>query len=235
VSLLTICQNAAKRLGVPVPSLVVGSSDTTVLQMLGLAQQEGKELANRHPWQRLVKEKTFIATATAVQSGAIPDDVDRMVNGSFWNRTRDNYITGPISPQDWQAIQATVAPNVVEAFRMRGNDMLITPTPTAGDLYAYEYVSMYWVSSASGPAATQDEFATDTDVSVLSEEVITLGLVWRFMRAKGFDYSEAFRSYELAVKRRIDRDGAAPTIMMGGPADLRRAPRALPPDGNWDL
>lgn len=235
MSLLTICQNAAKRLGVPVPSAVVGSSDTTVLQMLGLTQQEGQELANRHPWQRLTKEKTFTATATAAQSGAIPDDFDRIVNGSFWNRTQDNFITGPMSPQDWQAIQATVAPNVVEAFRIRGNDLLITPTPTAGDTYAYEYVSTYWVGTAAGTAATSTEFVSDTDVAYVSEDLVTLGLTWRFLRAKGLDYSEAFRTYELSVKRRIDRDGGSPVIMMDGPPDYRGAPRARVPDGNWDL
>lgn len=234
MSLLTIIQSAADRIGLVRPSSGIGSSDTQVRGLVALAQQEGKDLAARHPWQALTKEKTFTATATAAQSGAIPDDFDRFVDKSMWNRTRDNCITGPMNAVEWQEIQATVAPNVTEAFRVRGDSLLITPTPTVGDAYAYEYVSLYWAGAAADTEPTKEEFSADTDISFLREELLVLGVIWRFQKARGLDYGESMQSYEIAVKRAIDRDGGRPTLYSGG-RDLGWPPRARVPDGNWSL
>lgn len=235
MSLLTLCQAAAQRLGITVPTSIVGSADTQTLQLLGLAQQEGRDLASRFNWQRLTKETTFTAVAQAEQTNAVPADFDRFVDGSMWNRTRDNLIYGPMTPQEWQAIQATFAPNIVEAFRLRGNALLITPTPKAGDTYAFEYVSTYWVAITGSTTGSKTEFSVDTDVALLDEELIGLGVTWRFLRSKGFDYSEAFRSYEMALKRRLSRDGGSPVVIMSGPPNWFGAPKARVPDGSWNL
>ena len=235
MSLLTIIQAVADRIGIVRPTAAIGSSDSQVRNLLGLIQQEGKDLAVRYNWSALTKEKTFTATATAAQSGALPTDFDRFINGSMWNRTRDNCIEGPLSAQDWQAIQATVAPNVTEAFRVRGSSLLITPTPTAGDSYAYEYVSTYWCGTAASTEPGLTEFANDSDISYVKDELLILGVIWRFQKARGLDYGESMQSYEISVKRAIDRDGGAGVLMMGGPSSYYHAPKARVPDGSWDL
>lgn len=235
MSLLTIVQDVADRVGLARPTSVIGSADSQIRGLLALVQQEGKDLASRFNWQALTKEKTFTATATAAQAGVIPSDYDRFVNGSMWNRTRDNYLFGPISAQDWQAIQANIAPNISESFRLRGDSLLITPTPTAGDAYAFEYLSTWWVGTAASSSPSLSAFTADNDISYLNEELLTLGLLWRFQKARGLDYGESMQSYEIAIKRAFDRDGGTPVLVMGGPADMYRAPKAQIPDGNWDL
>ena len=232
MSLLTIVQAVSDRVGLVRPSAVIGSSDAQVRNLLGLVQQEGRDLAARYNWSALIKEKTFTATATAAQSSAIPTDFDRFVNGSMWNRTRDNYIQGPLSAQDWQAIQATVAPSIIEAFRVRGSSLLITPTPTAGDSYAYEYVSTFWAGVAASTEPGLVEFTADNDNGYIKEELLTLGTVWRFQKARGLDYGESMQSYEIAVKRAIDRDGGAGVVMMGGPSESW-PPKARIPETGW--
>jgi hypothetical protein len=72
------------------------------LQLLGLAQQEGKELARRHTWQRSSRKQTFTATATETQSTAIPSDFDRFIDETMFNRTRKRHVYGPLNPQEWQ-------------------------------------------------------------------------------------------------------------------------------------
>ena len=42
MTLLSICQDAAKEIGVPSPSTVIGSTDTTNIQLLAAANREGK-------------------------------------------------------------------------------------------------------------------------------------------------------------------------------------------------
>lgn len=235
MSLLTISQAVFDRVGVPRQNLMAGSSDQQARILFGLLNQEGRELASRHGWQVLTKEKTFTATATETQTGVIPDDFDRFVDGTFWNRDENLMVIGPLSAQEWQAFKASHLQAIHDSFRHRGDDILMLPTPGAGAAYAYEYVSKNWVGLVGSTTATLDAFANDDDLSYLPEELLILGGVWRYLRSRGLDYSEAFRSYEMAVNRRIGRDGGSATLNMTGPSDKYPAPRATIPDGSWNL
>lgn len=232
MSLLTIVQNAAARVGVPQPSAVIGQTDAVMF--LAVAQQEGIDLARRHNWSALTTEKTFTSVATAAQTSAIPTDFDRIVNGTFFNRTKTREVSGPLTSQEWQEIQGRLSTLVYEAYRIRGTSLLITPTPTAGWTMAYEYISKNWCTNAAGSTG-RTAWAADDDVGVLDEELMTLGVTWRWLRAKGLDYGEAFAAYEVAVKSLMGRDGGS-RILSLNPSPDRRVPRApVPPDGSWSL
>lgn len=235
MSLLTIIQSVADRVGLPQPAQVVGASDTQVRQLLALANQEGKELARRGPWQVLTAEKTFTATATQEQSGAIPADFDRMIEGSFWNRTQSRPVVGPLDPQKWQALQTGLISSVWDAFRIRGDALIMSPTPVAGDSMAFEYVSKNWCTNAAQdtPAAA---WTADDNIGLLDEEVMTLGVIWRWMRAKGFDYAEALRTYEAEAERVLAHDGGSRFL------DLNMDPQSgvgvydpFVKDGSWTI
>ena len=234
MSLLSLIQDVADRTGIPRPSVVVGSSDTQVRQLLGLAQQEGKELSRRGPWQDLTKEKTITATATETQTGAIPTDFERMIEGTFWNRTQDRRVVGPLSPQKWQMLQTGLYSLVWDAFRIRGDAILMSTIPQAGDVLAYEYVSTYWLTNAAGDTE-RSSWVADTDIAKLDEELITLGVIWRFRKAKGLDYSEEFRSYDMLLARKLSTDGAMGILDLNGDR-LDGAGGAYDPfipEGNW--
>jgi len=234
MSLLTLVQDAADRIGLPQPSQVIGSSDTQVRQLLGLAQQEGKELARRGRWQVLVTEKTFTATATEEQASTIPSDFDYMVEGSFWNRTQGRQVIGPLTSHRWQMLKTGLISNVWDAFRIRGDALLMNPTPTAGDSMAYEYISKNWCTDA-GETTPAAKWTSDDDIGLLDEELMTLGLIWRWMRAKGFDYGEAQRTYETEVEKQLGRDGGQSLLNLNGDAGAYGPYDPLVPDGNWTI
>lgn len=231
MSLLTVVQGACERLGVSRPSIAHSSTDQQIIQIVGLAQQEGKELARRHDWQSIVKEKTFTTVAAETQTGAVPSDFDRIVNDTFYNRTSTRKVDGPLSAQQWQFQKSVVATTLIEVFRFRGDDILIAPTPAAGQTMAYEYVSKNWCQSQASVEA--ESWAADTDTGILSEELMTLGIIWRWQRVKGLDYAESFRTYEAQVAQAILRDGGKRSFNIGGSRyDRVRSPYI--PEGNWN-
>lgn len=236
MTLLSTIQNACDRLGLVRPSAVIGSADQQVRQLLAFAQQEGRELRTRFPWQCLIKEKTWTATATETQSGVIPDDFDHFINGTFFNRTRHRFVEGPLDAVEWQRYKAATTTLIFDAFRVRGNSLMISPTPDTSYVYAFEYLSSYWVADASDTATpAKAEWEADTDVGVLPEELMTLGVVWRFKQSKGLTYDEEFRTYEAQVMLRMARDTARRTTNMGRSFDYRRVRRPQFPDGSWNL
>jgi hypothetical protein len=213
--LLSICQDAADLIGIPRPVEVVNSTDQQVRQLLALAKEEGHELATSHPWEILNRQHTFTTVAAEEQPDAVPDDWDRFLPNSFFNRTTRLEVIGPITPQVWQAIMAQPQLNrVYLAFRERDNKFLITPNPTAGQTIAYEYISKNWVEAADGEL--KPTFTADTDTPLLESRLFVLGLRWRFRKTKGLDYAEDYKTYQKEVQKVQGKDGGSTKLDITG-------------------
>jgi hypothetical protein len=230
MTLLTIVQEVAGRLALTQPTAVVGSADAQVMQLFALVKKSGHDLAQAHTWQAMTEQQSFVTTATPGQGTAIPADFDRFVPGSIFNRSTRRQVAGPITPQQWQALQANpVYGTVYLMFRQRLGQFMLTPTPPAGQTVAYEYVLAFWAKSAGG--AAQLTFLADTDTAFLDETLIADDVVWRFLRAKGMSYAEEMATFERNLEQARGRDGGSGTL------NLAPAPfdpfRANIPDGNF--
>jgi hypothetical protein len=234
MSLLSIIQDAAGQLGITRPTSAVSSTDLQTRQLLALANEEGKELARRFEWEILKKEGTFTTVATETQVASLTTtftDFARITNNTMWNRTQSRPVRGPLSDQQWQLRRAAAAQVGVEYyFRIRGGALLFNPTPAAGDSVYFEYISSKWCQSTLSVA--QIAWGADADTGLINEEAMRLGVVWRFLKAKGLDYSEEFRTYEMALSDLFGPDAGNGVVDMGGPPDEWGVNIA---DGNWAI
>lgn len=210
--------------------MVVNSTDQQVRQLYALANEEGEELARDYDWQVMRQQQTFTTVAQAEQTGAIPADLDRFVSNSFFNRTTVRQVVGPLTPQQYQALltQPQLS-GIYLAFIERQGAFLVNPVPPAGQVIAYEYVSVNWAKSSVG--VPQPRFQADNDGSFISERLIKLGIRWRFLKAKGLDYAEDMRTYEIEKQKAKARDGANSALSSTGYDDYIIA--ANIPEGNF--
>lgn len=232
---LSIAQMASAWLALPIPATLTGASDAQTVQLLNLLNEEGYELAAwpDHAWVKLTKEKTFTTVAANIQPSAVPTDLARFCDQSFWDRTTDRPLWGPLTPQQWQQEQAGPTFTVMYyGFRQRGNDFLMTPVPTAGDLIAYEYVSNLWAYGASDATPTKSAFTADTDLTFWPDVIMARGLRWRFLRAKGLDYAQEYATWIDLVQRLAARDGGMPKLSLSRNYPWTRLSPFIP-DGNF--
>lgn len=231
MSLLTLVQDAAGLLSLTRPSSVIGSNDLTTRQIFAIAIQACQSL-NRKWWQVMMREQTFVTIADTAQTNALPDDFDRFVPDSFFNRTQKRQIVGPVSPQDWQRIQSNgPTSNIVIGFRQRDGSFLLTPAPAAGETIAFEYISTKWARSAD-LATAKTRWDVDTDTSYFNEWLITLDIVWRWRKTKGLPYAEDHDTWKSYRDTLLGNDG--------GPGEINAAPGSeyamgvTIPEGSWN-
>ena len=106
MSLLTLVQSVATKIGIQRPSTVISNTATEVLELLEFAQEEGRELVKRGDWQILRSEYTFDTTATETQTNFSVSDLGRFIPDTVWNRTRRLPLFGPLNSKEWQAIKS---------------------------------------------------------------------------------------------------------------------------------
>lgn len=236
MSMLTIIQTVCGRTGIPKPTAVMASiTDPQLLQLVGLLEEEGNDLARRGDWEGITFEATHTTLAQEDQ-GAITSIATngwrKIKNDTLWDRT-DSLPVPLIGSKAWQAMKAVANTGPRYRYRLRGGKLLVTPTPTAGHTWAFEYVSKNWILGADGTTYKQ-YFTLDTDTVLLPEDLLIAGLRWRWKKEKGFDYAEDFRTYEHQVKDALGADGGKETLCMDGGSRGPR-PGIFVPDGSWSL
>jgi hypothetical protein len=219
MSLLTIVQGAAAALSLPVPASVVGNVEANPVLFLMLAKQEGRQLARRHDWQNITVAHTWTTTATVAQSLALPSDYDHLVpDVEIWNRSSNTLLRGPTPSNIWMRLQSGISGGVTGWWRIIGNVLQVYPAPAAGLTFALDYVSKNYCESSGG--TDQSDWAADSDLGRVPEHLIELGVMWRWLRAKGMDYAEELATYEREVEKASARDRGVATAVVSNSGDI---------------
>lgn len=145
---------------------------------------------------------------------SLPDDYQRPIDNTMWDRSRYWAMRGPQSPQQWQMYKSSVIGQASVQRRFRFRQIAgqlrfsIDPVPTDNAAaLVFEYVSKAWCQSAEG--AAQVKWLADTDTGILDEYLLTLGLRWRMLRRLGLSYNEELSEYESEVRKAMAHDGGA--------------------------
>jgi hypothetical protein len=137
----------------------------------------------------------------ATESYALPSDFNYLIVQTEWDRNFRWQLLGPLDAQEWQVIKSGISPvGPRMRFRIMGSQFYINPVGSAStvfkDTIVYEYVSMYAVALSSAPTVgVQTLFMNDSDVSLIDEDLLTVSLRWRFLKAKGLDWQDDYKQY----------------------------------------
>jgi len=225
VTLLSICQNTAKEIGITSPSTIAGNTNATAVRLLALANRTGTSLAKKQ-WEELIKTHSFSTSASEPQY-SLPSDYRAMVNDTAWNQTTNQQIF-MISPQRWSYEKSSGVSAYQDRYRLLGDDsgpsiggkFTIHPTPTAVETIYYQYYSKNWATD-SGGSTEKSAFTVDNDVPILDEDMFTMGVIWRMLKSLGQPYQEERAEYDQLVEitmansggtEKLHADGNYPTL-----------------------
>jgi len=218
LTLLQLCQTALQERGeFSVPATIVGNSDPTAVRLLALANRAGRWTMKENTWQALVKTYTF-STSNGVSDYAIPSDLDRFLNLTFWDRTYYRYVKGPISAAEMELLRSSriaMASQFYSYFRIVGNLFTIYPTPAATRTFAYQYAGKNWITADGDSSPSKEYFTADSDTCSFNDDIMVLGIKERFQAA--IDGVEWQPSTELTsfIGKAVMADGGKDVIVFG--------------------
>ena len=208
MSLQTVVTSAAIRVAGTAPSAVFSSTDQIAVEMRDLVQDAAVDIAASHDWRDLTMIASFTGDGVT-ETFNKPLGYDRMAQGSnvsdpapwLWNYSAMSSVS------DWMAARdaAWISPG---CWIILGGKFQFYPAPSGKA--EFPYISNLIVRDTNDLLKT--EFTLDTDTFVLSERVLTLGLIWRYRAQKGLDYSEDLATYGIALSQAQARDGGARVI-----------------------
>lgn len=208
--------------------------------MLALVNESGQDIADRYPWVSLQKEATFTSLAAESQ-GDINGDIlaptagfKYIINDTVWDRTQQYTPAGSVTPKRWALDKAAVTTGAYSVYRLRGTELLMTPTPPAGHDMAFDYLTENWVTNDAGDEF-RDMLEEDDDVPLIDSRLLTLDSVWRWKASKGLSYAEDFNKAERAIADAIARDGTKPSASLEGEESGNFEPFVLVPRMNWNI
>lgn len=204
MTLLTVINDAEDTLTQTRSTAVYGQSGSHQRQILQILKKVGRDLVKVHDWQVLLTFEELTCASTEAQTGYPQTGFDRMADHTvMWNDTQDRQIIGPTPSDVWSELTVRDVTTLPQYWRLHGGVLQVT-SPNSGDTIRYEYITSKWILQGGSTAATT--FSADTDTFRFDEHLLTLGVVWRWLKEKGFDYAEAMMDYERYLQSVIKSD-----------------------------
>jgi hypothetical protein len=204
-----------------VVSVNVGAGTVTLNQACNLTATQG------------VQTDTTIAFGQ--EAYPFPSDLNYFLPSTGWDRNFRWQLLGPVDAQEWQVLKSGISP-VGPRIRyriMQGqiyfNPAPYVPTGASGpisDLIVLEYCSLNWAAPAGTVSPTQPNqqaMQLDTDISLaFPEDLLTLALKWRMLKAIGNAYQDEKDEFDEALNMRTGRETMPRNLPMNARAGQLR-------------
>jgi hypothetical protein len=207
VTILTMVQGAAIRCGFGAkPTAAVSSTDQNTQKLVIFAQDAGRELLERANWVNLDTAGTVTGDGLSTLFQLPQDWVrfspsDKSPRGALVSSKYPLVpLDGPINTEDLNLLKALPASTVRPVWRIIGGALEIWPALALGEIVTFNYYSSYWIMNSARTTGGQT-FNADDDFSLINEDTVMKGSIWRWKASQGLQYAEEFRAYEQSLSR----------------------------------
>lgn len=213
MSLLTVAQDVALKVGLEKPSAVASSTDREHQELLSFINEVALQMVDAHDWEVLKTLQTETGDGSTTEFD-LPSDFLRFPKDQrIWSSRIETPFTHIASSDQWLELDVRSYEFVIGAWTKIGGQIGIKPAMTSTETAKYYYITDKFAESSGGTGKTA--FDADDDVFKLSERVLRLGTVWYWKHSKQLpaDYDEDI--FRAALGKAISEDKGARHITIG--------------------
>lgn len=185
---LEIFQLMCPTINLAKPQVVFSSTDSSIVKLTALLHETLDDLLREHDWQFLRREYTVTTTA-GVESYPFPEDIDRFLSGTFYDRTNRWELPGSLTPSQWQNLKAWQSGHPFQKFTVANNQIKFYPTPGNAITFVCEYIANVVANSSGG--IEKSVVDADSDVIVFDHRLVTSLLKLKWLTSFGLDTTSA--------------------------------------------
>lgn len=195
---------------------ITQNSDPDAQKILRLVNKVGTRLMRIYEWNMLGIEHVFLASGSEVliSSANMPIDFDRFIPETFWDRSSNNLLSGPISSVEWNGLKVQTFSSQNKKFIYRGGAVLTQPIFDSGTSLAFEYISKFWCEDSSGNGLFA--MASDDDVPRLDSELIISITKYEWLSSEGEPTSAAASEAADMLDTLTNNDASSENIAVTG-------------------
>lgn len=216
MTVLSAMQSAAIRLVGYKPAVFFTSSETFELEIVDLLNEVARDICKINDWQALTKIESYTGDGVT-DTFEFPSDYDRqLVNTNLQdlNNWAWNYMHIADLNQ-FMFIRARGFQQFPGSWTIYDNKFQFTPPPPPNQTASFPYVSRNFAKQQNGNSSS--EFQNDTDEFVIrgGEDLLTLGLVWRWRENKKLDYTGDQEAFTMMLEQIAAKDKGSNIIRKG--------------------
>jgi hypothetical protein len=183
----------------------LASTATADLQFVQLLKDVTRELLRRHAWAGVTTDTTFTGAGSVF---SLPTDYFRVLDDE-----EAVYETSPIrravKPMPdrgtWTKTTAWNWTAYQRYYRMTGSNIeFLAAIPTGGTV-VMDYVKNTWCTKSDG-TTPYTVYTNKADLSLIPGDLLQLGMIWRWRRAKGLVYADRRAEFESELARAVGDD-----------------------------
>lgn len=229
MTLKTAVDSAAIRTVGSAPAAVMTSNDQIAIEMRDLANDVAVEIAESAEWRILTKVAEMSGPA---MNHPVPDDYERMLTAQgvqdkttwFWG-----YYPFASVSEYMMAVNGNLPLISPGGWILLGGEFKFYPMPTGPA--TFPYISKNIIRGPDN--ALKPAFTDDQDKFLISDRLLTLGLIWRWKAQKGLDYSEDMAVYQEALAHDQTKDKGARMLQPDTMYAIPGARMAYANRGRW--
>lgn len=216
-SILEICQEVADLAATKRPQDLFNVNSQQDAIFLSTAKSALDSLLRYGDWQELTKEgvlRTSNKKDKYLMEEVCPDFYS-LLNNTIYVKDGNEKLIGAITPQDWMREKYFNEVSSDTKFILQ-NKMIKFLTPPKDNIkIVFQYRSNIVCLDAKNGYAEKSSITRNSDIPVFDEYLVKLGVLWRWLKRNGMDYSEEYNEYEREIKKKFASSLSVKDINLG--------------------
>lgn len=216
-NILDICKEAADITATQRPSDLFSNESQHNQIFLGISKSTLSSIMRYGDWQDLTKEASIrtVCNKTVYPIDTIVPDFYCLLNNTVYIKDEKEKVIGSITAEDWMRKKYFDCPDIDIKFKIQNNCIKFLKAPAGGLKIVFQYRS----NAVCTDAETYEEKATitkNTDIPIFDKYIVLLGIVYRWLKRNGMDYSEEYNEYQKEINKKYGLGLATKDIDLTG-------------------
>lgn len=206
-NILEIAQEAADICAAQRPTDLFDTSNQNDFIMASVVKSTLSSLMRHADWQGITRDAVLYTVdgQTEYLIDNIVPDFHSLVNSTIYIKDTFENVVGAITYERWAIEKQFHVPEIDLLFKIQNNKFIFAKNPGCRRVYfTYRSNAVCYDAQTEEP---KSQITKNTDIPVFDNYLVKLGIVWRWNKRTGMDYTEEFNEYQ----RELDKSFAATT------------------------